>query len=157
MYPDNGMPSPMCGDNSGTLPECAPLAVPYVPFQQNNPKRYSQTDALNNGTLYPSLNLPFHVKATAASLPQTPMTELQALEFVLNELALYLDTHPSDMEAFELFRQYDAMECEARAAFAAKGMPISRGETAKSKTYTWLKDPWPWNYQEGGSKQDVFL
>ena len=147
------MPNPtLCGDGSGTLPECAPLAVPYVPFQQQNPKRYTQSDALANGTLYPALNLPFHVKATASPLPQTPMTELQALEFVLNELALYLDTHPSDGEAFELFRQYEAMERQARAAFAAAGTPISRGETAQSKTYTWIKDPWPWNYQEGGMK-----
>lgn len=152
MNPDNGMNPALCGDNSGTLPACAPLAVPYVPFQQSNPKRYSQADALNNGTLFPALNLPFHVKVTATSLPQTPMTELQSLEFVLNELALYLDTHPSDTEAFELFRQYDTMAREARAAFAAQGMPISRGESADGKTYGWLNDPWPWNYQEGGMK-----
>lgn len=151
MYPDNGVNPVPCGDASGTLPECAPLAVPYVPFQQTNPKRYSQADALNNGTLFPGLNLPFHVKATASPLPRTAMTELQALEFVLQELALYLDTHPSDAEAFELFRQYAAMEQEARSAFATAGMPISRGETAMNKTYSWPKDPWPWNYQEGGA------
>ena len=52
MYPDNNMPN-TCGDACGTMPECAPLAVPYVPFQQTNPKRYSQQDALNNGTLFP--------------------------------------------------------------------------------------------------------
>ena len=53
MYPDNNMPN-TCGDACGTMPECAPLAVPYVPFQQTNPKRYSQQDALNNGTLFPA-------------------------------------------------------------------------------------------------------
>jgi len=96
LNPENGT-MPACGDNYGTLPECAPLAVPYVPFQQSNPKRYSQSDALNNGTLYPGLNLPFHIKATATSVPVTPLTELQALEFVNQELALYLDTHPNDL------------------------------------------------------------
>ena len=50
------------------MPECAPLAVPYVPFQQTNPKRYSQQDALNNGTLFPGLNLPFRVKPDAAKV-----------------------------------------------------------------------------------------
>ena len=151
MYPDNA-PNPATCDNCGTLPECAPLAVPYVPFQQNNPKRYSQMDALNNGTLYPGLNLPFRAKVNAASLPQTPMTELQALEFVLQELALYLDTHPSDGEAFELFRQYAALEETARADYVEIGGPIMRGETARSKTYTWLQDPWPWNYTEKEGK-----
>lgn len=151
MYPDNG-PTPACGDNCGTLPECAPLAVPYVPFQQTNPKRYAQLDALSNGTLYPGLNLPFRAAPTAAGLPQTPMTELQALEFVLQELALYLDTHPSDGEAFELFRQYAALEQEARSSFVAVGGPVSRGETAECKNWAWAKDPWPWNFQEGGAK-----
>jgi len=102
-------------------------------------------DALNNGTLYPGLNLPSRAKVNAASLPQTPMTELQALEFVLQELALYLDTHPSDGEAFELFRQYAALEETARADYVEIGGPIMRGETARSKTYTWLQYPWPWN------------
>lgn len=152
MYPDNGTNPAACGDNCGILPECAPLAVPYVPYQQAGSQRYSQADALNNGTLYPGLNLPFHVKPTAAVLPQTHLTELQALEFVNQELALYLDTHPSDAEAFELFRQYTALEKAARATYVSMHGPVFRGETAESKTYTWLKDPWPWNYPEGGDK-----
>lgn len=151
MNPEKGAVPSVCADNSGTMPSCAPLAVPYVPFQQGSPKRYSQAEALNNGTLYPGLNLPFHVRATAANLPQTPLTELQALEFVNQELALYLDTHPSDLEAFELFKKYTALERDAHAGYtAATGAPISRGDAADSKTYTWMDDPWPWNYPEGG-------
>lgn len=151
MYPENGTrPTPApCGDSCGTLPECAPLAVPYVPFQQTGSKRYSQAEALNNGTLYPGLNLPFRVKGSGSTLPQTPLTQLQALEFVVQELALYLDTHPDDAEAFELFRQYTAMERDARTAY---GSPLLRSETAESKTYTWLKDPWPWNIMEEEGK-----
>ena len=149
MYPDNGTNPAVCGDNCGTLPECAPLAVPYVPFQQTGSKRYSQLDALSNGTLYPGLNLPFRAKVDAAPLPKTPMPELQALEFVTQALALYLDTHPSDAEAFELFRQYTALEQVARAEFVAAHGPLMREDTAKDKTYTWLKDPWPWNFPEG--------
>ena len=140
MNPENGT-MPACGDNYGTLPECAPLAVPYVPFQQSNPKRYSQSDALNNGTLYPGLNLPFHIKATATSVPVTPLTELQALEFVNQELALYLDTHPNDAEAFELFRQYTAMEQEARAAYVANHGPV----------LLWTARSWFWRTATPGS------
>ena len=148
MYPDNETKPVICSDSDGVLPECAPLAVPYVPFQQTGAKRYSQMDALSNGTLYPGLNLPFRAKVNAANLAQTPMTELQALEFVTQELALYLDTHPSDAEAFGLFQQYTALEQAARADFAAANGPLMREDAAKDKTYTWLKDPWPWNYQE---------
>ena len=145
MYPENGNTPVQCGDNCGTMPECAPLAVPYVPFQQTGSKRYSQSEALANGTLYPGLNLPFRVKNTGGRMAQTPLTELQALEFVVQELALYLDTHPSDAEAFELFRQYTALEREARSTYASShSSPLLRSEAADGKTYTWLKDPWPW-------------
>ena len=85
-----------CPDNNGTLPSCAGLAVPYVPFQQNGVQSYTQTEALSNGTLFPGLNLPFHLKVEGSSLPNTPLAELQALEFVVLELRIYLDTHSDD-------------------------------------------------------------
>ena len=94
-----------CPDYYGTLPSCTNLAFPYVPMQQQNPKRYDQTDALSNGTLFPGLNLPLHLKTKGSTLPSSdPLTELQALEFVVLELGLYLDTHQDDEEAFSLFR-----------------------------------------------------
>ena len=151
MYPDNNMPN-TCGDACGTMPECAPLAVPYVPFQQTNPKRYSQQDALNNGTLFPGLNLPFRVKPDAAKVMGGALAELQALEFVLVELGLYLDTHQGDAEAFELYKQYAAMEKEAREKYEAMNGPVTQMATANAKTWAgWLSEPWPWNYQELGA------
>lgn len=145
-------PEASCGDACGTLPSCAPLAVPYVPFQQMGAKKYNQNDALENGTLFPGLNLPFHMKATAGKVRQTPLAELQALEFVLVELGLYLDTHKDDQEAFQLFQQYAALEKEGRARYEALYGPITQPATADAKSYTWLNDPWPWNFQEGGEK-----
>lgn len=156
LYPDHNIPTPPtsgCGDNCGTLPACAPLAVPYVPFQQTGAKRYNQTDALNNGTLYPGLNLPFHVKTDGRNVVSGHLAELQALEFVLMELGLYLDTHQDDSEAFELYRQYAAMEKTAREQYEAAHGPLLQRSAAGEKTWTaWLKDPWPWNYIEGGTK-----
>ena len=48
-----------CGDTRGTLPACAPLANPYVPFQGQNPERYTAGRALMKGTLFPGLDLPY--------------------------------------------------------------------------------------------------
>ena len=154
MYPDNGNQTPgSCADTCGLMPDCAPLAVPYVPFQQTGSKRYSQQDALNNGTLFPGLNLPFHLKADAKNAVNGPLAELQALEFVLVELGLYLDTHQGDEEAFALYRQYAALEREAREKYEATYGPLLQSSTANSKSWgAWLSDPWPWNYQEGGAR-----
>lgn len=138
-----------CSDNEGVLPACAPLAVPYVPFQQTGSKRYNHTEALNNGTLFPSLNLPFHVKVKGSDIVSSAMAELQALSFVVQELALYLDTHPDDTEAFGLFQQYVAMSNEGRDRYEKMYGPISRNSTANDTEYTWVDNPWPWDYQEG--------
>ena len=137
-----------CPDNYGNLPSCAGLAVPYVPFQQNNPEKYSQSDALRNGTLFPSLNLPFHLKMTGGAVPEGPTAELQALDFVLTELGHYMDTHPEDKETFAMFQQYAAMCKAAKADYQAAYGPLTRPATAQHATYSWLSDPWPWNYDE---------
>lgn len=141
-----------CPDHCGTLPSCAGLAVPYVPFQQNDPKKYAQDEALSNGTLFPGLNLPFHMKAESSSLPCTPLAELQALEFVVLELGIYLDTHSDDMEAFALFKQYAAMEKAAKAAYESKFGPLMKSSAATGEKYCWLQDPWPWDFQQNEVK-----
>lgn len=142
-----------CSDCQGTLPDCAPLAVPYVPFQQTSPKRYSQEDALSNGTLFPGLNLPFHLKPNAPNLPAGPLAELQALEFVLEELGLYLDTHQDDSEAFALYQQYAALEKSGREKYEAMYGPLCKTSVASQKSFhAWLRDPWPWEYQKGGKQ-----
>ena len=143
---------PSCSDSHGTLPSCAGLAVPYVPFQQDDPQKYNQTEALSNGTLFPGLNLPFHLKVEGSELPSSPLAELQALEFVVLELGIYLDTHPDDTEAFALFKQYAAMEKAARAAYEARFGPLMKSSAASGDRYRWLQDPWPWNYQQNEVK-----
>ena len=57
-----------CGGKNGSLPgTCAPMAFPYIPMQDMNPKRYDNREALQRGTLFPGLDLPF-----PASLPPIP-------------------------------------------------------------------------------------
>lgn len=158
MYPDNGntapqpMPSPSsCGDFCGVLPDCAPLAVPYVPFQQKGSRQYTPSEALGSGTLYPALNLPFHLNVQPGTDAASGMLgELQALEFVLVELGLYLDTHRDDSEAFALFQKYAKLEQAARERYEAEHGPIFRSSMTASKRFDWLTDPWPWELSEGG-------
>ena len=150
MNSDHGTTRP-CGDNCGTMPSCAPLAVPYVPFQQEGSQKYNQTGALANGTLFPGLNLPFHLKAEASALPDNNSTQLQALMFVVTELGMYLDTHKDDAEAFQLFRQYAQMAKEAKCRYEEMYGPLTKLSAGQDATYRWLDEPWPWEYQEGGS------
>ena len=91
-----------CGCKEGILPDCAPLAMAYVPMQRSVKPVYSTAEALSRGTLFPGLDLPFMNMVNTGDLTGTPLGEVMALDFVAQELALYLDTHSADEEAFAL-------------------------------------------------------
>ena len=152
MENNQGISQRVCNDRHGMLPSCAPLANPYVPFQQEGSEIYDHNDAIANGTLFPGLNLPFRLKETAFSLPNNAAAELQALQFVLVELGLYLDTHKNDREAFNLYKQYAKLAEEGKARYVAMYGPLLQWDVARDDAYTWLNDPWPWEYKEGGKR-----
>ena len=129
----------------GNLPAMAPLANPYVPFQQDNPPKYEPRKGLVRGTLFPGLDLPFLGMINRNEKPVTPMTELQAMCFALQELALYLDTHRQDQEALELYRAYQKLYHDASAEYAKKCGPLQHSIPTEGP-YKWLDDPWPWEY-----------
>lgn len=123
-----------------------------VPFQQNGSQKYSQGDALSNGTLFPGLNLPFHLKVEGSTLPSNPLVELQALEFVVLELGIYLDTHRMTWRHSSCSCSMLPMEKSAKAAYEKRFGPLMKSTAATEDTYRWLQDPWPWNYQQNEVK-----
>ena len=137
-----------CPDASGTMPSCAPLAVPYVPFQQNDPKRYEKMEALSEGTLFPGLNLPFHLARNGREVARCPRTELQALGFVVHELGLYLDTHPDDAEAFALYQNYVKLLKQGKKTYVERFGPLVQTDAAMDESYTWVNGSWPWHQPE---------
>lgn len=136
-------------DNSGfegRMPALAPLANAYVPFQQENPPKYDARKGLVRGTLFPGLDLPFMGMVNQKEKAVTPMTELQALGFAVQELALYLDTHRDDREALELYRSYQQMYDHCRNEYKKKYSPLNHFQRSDEAGYDWLEDPWPWEY-----------
>lgn len=137
----------------GHLPSCAPLANPYVPFQHNNPPTYPAKNGVVRGTLFPGLDLPFMGMVNDTPLSDTPLHELQTLCFAIAELGQYLDTHPDDKEAFELFRSYAQLYKEGSARYEKQYGPLRHASAAEGETYDWLKDPWPWDYAANHTRE----
>ena len=129
----------------GRLPANAPLANPYVPFQKENPPKYETRKGLVRGTLFPGLDLPFMGMVNQREKEVTPLTELQAMGFAIQELALYLDTHRDDQEALEMYRAYQKMYHDAAMMYSQERGPLNHGMPVKGE-YRWLDDPWPWEY-----------
>jgi spore coat protein JB len=76
------------------------------------------------------------------------LRRIQVCDFALNDAALFLDTHPNDVEALDFYRKYSAMRREAGAEYAAKYGPIAQTDYADSPTWSWVDSPWPWQYGE---------
>lgn len=130
----------------GRLPAMAPLANPYVPFQMESPPKYEARKGLVRGTMFPGLDLPFMGMVNKNEKPVTPLTELQALAFAVQDLALYLDTHRDDREALELYRSYQQMYEKCRVEYRKKHGPLNHQRASDAECYDWLDDPWPWEY-----------
>jgi len=129
----------------GRLPQMAPLANPYVPFQMENPPRYEARKALIRGTAFPGLDLPFMGMVNQKEKPVTPLSELQVLAFMIQELALYLDTHRDDQEALELYQAYQEVYHKCMMQYTKDCTPLNH-RTPTEGPYRWLSDPWPWEY-----------
>jgi spore coat protein JB len=132
----------------GSLPDNAPLAVAYVPLQECVTPSYDSIEALTMGTLFPGLDLPLlnQMNVVGEAFTNSPLVELMAIDFVTDELELYLDTHSSDSEAFSMYQSFLALGKEARSRYTKQYGPISQSDMLNAKSYTWLKDPWPWEY-----------
>lgn len=130
----------------GTLPSCAPLANPYVPFQQNNPETYSASRGMIRGTMHPGLDLPFRGMVNEKEKNDSALHQLQAFYFAIVDLGLYLDTHSSDKDAVALFNQYVEQYTDALQRFERQRGSLNQMDAAMSGSYDWLKDPWPWEY-----------
>lgn len=131
---------------NGRLPASAPLANPYVPFQEDNPPIYETRKGLIRGTLFPGLDLPFMGIVNQKEKNITPLSELQALHFAIQELALYLDTHRNDGDALELYRQYQQMYEHCLEEYKRSCRSMNHMRQSGAKGYDWLDDPWPWEY-----------
>ena len=140
-----------CGADQGSLPGCcASLAFPFIAMQEPNPVRLSRMEALQTGTLFPGLDLPFKTAIQAKTkMANTALVELMALDFAVDELGLYLTTHPQDQEALQLYWSYIKLSEEGREKYKKTYGPLLQTDLTPEDGYAWLQDPWPWD--KGGN------
>ena len=130
----------------GSLPDPGLLAAAYVPVQEKAEPSYDANEALSRGTLFPGLDLPF-MNIVNEDLSSTAHTEMMAIDFVADELELYLDTHREDEEAFAMYQTFLALQKEARERYVRRCGPIAQTDMLGMNTYAWLNEPWPWEYR----------
>jgi spore coat protein JB len=72
---------------------------------------------------------------------------ITATSFVLDDLRIFLDTHPTDSAALGYWHEVEKVRNEAVKEYTRCYGPISMYDVDVENKWTWGDEPWPW---EGG-------
>lgn len=73
------------------------------------------------------------------------LKEIQAVDFVLVELTLYLNTHPHDQEAIAQYNHYAQKSQYLKRCFESQFGPLVHfGGSLSTDPWSWSQAPWPW-------------
>ncbi len=75
------------------------------------------------------------------------MRNLQTISFVVDDLTLYLQTHPTDRQALQTYQKYMLLKKEAEKAYTDKYGPLRQDNVYVTDRWTWADMPWPWERQ----------
>ncbi|NOU69500.1 spore coat protein CotJB [Paenibacillus sp. LMG 31461] len=75
----------------------------------------------------------------------TQLRDLQAVDFVLVELTLYLDTHPDDLSVLQQYNQFAHKRMHMAQQFEMEFGPLMPfGHSFTKAPWQWVETPWPW-------------
>ncbi len=69
---------------------------------------------------------------------------ITATSFVLDDLRLFLDTHPNDQNALCYWKKYEKVRNDAVEEYTRCYGPISAYNVDVDNCWTWIEEPWPW-------------
>ena len=70
------------------------------------------------------------------------LLKIYQYDFALNDLSLYLDLHPEDMDVYKVFKKYTEELREYVDLYEKKNGPMELDES-NYNNYLWYEGPWP--------------
>jgi len=67
--------------------------------------------------------------------------KISKIEFVMHDIALFLDTHPKDMQAIKHYELYQGKLEELKKEYERV---YGADKAIREGTWTWIEGPWPW-------------
>lgn len=132
------------------------LAIASVPIQEWT-KIYEPEEALFIGTIFSELDKPFFAaeekKQTQCELSEEEkfLKKIQEVSFVLDDIRLFMDTHPENKNGLELLKNMLEQRKQLLKEFALKFYPLTVDcmmdiymENPASDCYCWQRGPIPW-------------
>lgn len=75
------------------------------------------------------------------------LKKITATSFMVDDLGLYLNTHPDDCEAVEKYNCYVKELNELKRMYEECFGMISEHSSTSPCPWNWICDPWPWEYE----------
>lgn len=72
------------------------------------------------------------------------MQRIYETGFAMDDIVLYLDTHPCDREALNYYHYVTDMRREAMEAYECQFGPLMPDGVRDDNKWTWLTECWPW-------------
>lgn len=69
---------------------------------------------------------------------------IQMYGFSIDEIVLYLDTHPNCQKALNYYHKYNSLRREAVEEYNRLYGPLDAKQVLSRDEWTWTRDPWPW-------------
>ena len=73
---------------------------------------------------------------------------IQELGFAIDDVVLYLDTHPTDQDALAYFHHFREVRMKALKEYEENFGPLTLDTTKPEHMWLWSTQPMPW---EGGA------
>lgn len=73
------------------------------------------------------------------------LAQVYEIGFAMDDVVLYLDTHPMDQQALEYYQQVRRLRDEAVSQYEASVGPLFFSSVDVGRNgWNWINDPWPW-------------
>ena len=69
---------------------------------------------------------------------------MSSQQFAALDTQLYLDTHPYDTTAIQMFNQYRKSQMDLKRQYESLYGPLSSDAVIDVRNWKWVSDPWPW-------------
>ena len=100
------------------------------------------------GNMFKDLYVPYkdmtYIPFKASNEKEELMYKIMEMDFVINDLNLYLDLNPEDKDIYEKFKMYVDKCIALKDEYSKKYGPLTIDQV-DSNGYKWEEEPWPWD------------
>ena len=79
------------------------------------------------------------------------LTVIDQASFAMDDVLLYLDTHPCDRAALNYYQYAAKMRQNAMDTYSANYGPLTVDQVRSDQYWTWVQGRWPWEGKGGAS------